>query len=174
MTSSKKPSLHDEVQLWELLEQLDLDEAEVSLDADALMALAADVDAFNATVTHDDARSERLVRAGPIPIAAADLVAGNYDAVSDQDPTLIALKNRAAAIARAQRPIEAMGLRSWVGTCIAALSLSLAGFSTVYALAPFSLDTVATGASSDSALTYQLSESSLYGTQSVWDFETIE
>ena len=174
MTSSKKPSLHDEEQLWELLEQLDLDEAEVSLDADALMALAAEVDAFNNSITHDETRSERFQHAGLIAIAAADLVASDHDAMDDENPTLVALKNSAAAIVRDQKLSNTMSLRSWVGTCIAALSLSLAGFSTVYALAPFSIDTVATGTSSDTALTYQLSESSLYGTQSVWDFETIE
>ena len=174
MTSSKKPSLYEEEQLWELLEQLDLDAAEVSLDADALMALAAEVDAFNSKITHDEARIERTQRTGLIAIAAADLVASDHDAMDDEDPTLVALKNSAAAIVRDQKLGNTMSLRSWVGTCIAALSLSLAGFSTVYALAPFSIDTVATGASSVTALTYQLSESSLYGTQSVWDFETIE
>ena len=174
MTYSKKPSLHDEEQLWELLEQLDLDEAEVSLDADTLMALAAEVDAFNSTITHDEARIERTQRTGPIAIAAADLVAGDHDAIDEEDPTLVALKNSAAAIVRDQKLNDTMSLRSWVGTCFAALSVSLAGFSTVYALAPFSLDPANTGASSNTTSTYQLSESSLYGTQSVWDFETIE
>ena len=174
MTSSQKPFPNDEKQLWEQLEQLDLDDAEVSLDADELMALAAEIDAFNSTITHDETHNERVQRAGPIAIAAADLVASDHDVMVDEDPTLVALKNRAAAIVRDQNLSETMSLSSWIGTCVAALSLSLAGFSTVYALAPFSLDAVPAGGLSDTSPNYQLSESSLYGTQSVWDFETIE
>lgn len=174
MTNPQKPMPYDEDTLWDLLEKQDLSDLDVVSDPDALMSLAADIDAFGSTAFPADNPIEATHPRDQIAIAAADIMASRQQLMDDQDPTLVALKNRAAALVRDRQASARMGLRSWLGTCVTALSLGIAGFSTVYALAPFALDTGTSTVAGQQAITYQLSESSLYGTQSVWNFDSIE
>ena len=162
----------DERALWQAFDHhgqdKGLDLAELS--DDQLMDLAAQIDALsegsNGADIADLADNNAEILA-QLPADQLDLVldaAPEGEVSAHSDPTLVALKNRAAGLVQAGRTKAAnLGLRGWVISLSAAVSFSVAGFSTVSALAPFE--------SSLDLTTSELNATSLWQTDSIWDLE---
>jgi len=169
MSDTKNNATLDETELWDAIDALDamdLEKSLQSLEAQDPMALASAIDRLdnpNTDPSSDDA-SVRTIASQLTGVLDTKNIDIDYD-----DPTLIRLKNRAyGLLPQATKTANSLGLRGWLTTGVAALSLSVAGFSSVSALTPFS------ATYTEGTANYQLSESSLYGSQSIWNFESIE
>ena len=169
MSDTKNNATLDETELWDAIDALDamdLERDSQSLEPQDPMALAGAIDRLdnaNTEPSNDDA-SVRTIASQLTGVLDIENIG-----IDDDDPTLIRLKNRAyGLVPLASKTSHSLGLRGWLTTAVAALSLSVAGFSSVSALAPFSVT------DTESTANYQLSESSLYGSQSIWNFESIE
>mgnify|MGYP003326814262 FL=1 len=169
MSDTKNNATLDETELWDAIDALDamdLEKSLQSLEAQDPMALASAIDRLdnpNTDPSSDDA-SVRTIASQLTGVLDTKNIDIDYD-----DPTLIRLKNRAyGLVPHVTATAKSLGFRGWLTTAVAALSLGVAGFSTVAALAPFS------ASYTEGTANYQLSESSLYGSQSIWNFESIE